>query len=503
MSPEEQLIDDLGRYSRDPVRFVLWAFPWDEGSLRGRIIEKWQLSILEQIRDGLAPDKAIRKAVASGNGVGKSALVSWIILWAMTTRADTRGVITANTETQLKTKTWAELGKWYGLFIAKELFQLEATALFSRDPEHRLTWRVDLIPWSEQNYIAFQGLHNEGRRLFILFDEASGIADIIWEAADGCMTDANTERLFLAFGNPNPPKGMTTGRFRDCFGRFAHRWDPIRVDSRTVSFTDKEEIDNWLKDYGEDSDFFRVRVRGEFPRAGSLQFIASDLVVEARQREATASIYDALIMGVDVARFGDDKSVIRFRRGTDARTIPAVKMRGEDTMAVAAKVAALYVMHRPDAIFIDGGGPGAGVVDRCRMLKLPVIEVQFGGKADRSMIGLDDAFAYANKRAEMYGALREWLRHGSIDSDPELETDLTGMQYGYAMREGRDAIILEKKEDMKRKGLSSPDDGDALALTFAYPVQQSDHSLILTQKPKHQFDYDPMAEARNVVRMRG
>lgn len=500
MSPEEQLIEELGRFSRDPVGFVLFAFPWGEGPLKNRQIEKWQLQVLTEIRDGLSPDAAIRKAVASGNGVGKSALVSWIILWSMTTFPDTRGVITANTETQLRTKTWAELGKWFGLFIGKDLFHLESTALFSRDPGHKLTWRVDIVPWSEENYIAFQGLHNEGRRLFILFDEASGIADVIWEAADGCMTDANTERLFLVFGNPNPPKGMMSGRFKDCFGRFAHRWNPIKVDSRSVSFTDKAEIEQWVRDYGEDSDFVRVRVRGEFPRTGSLQFIAADLLLEAKQREASSSIYDELIMGVDVARFGDDKTVIRFRRGPDARTIPAVKLRGADTMDVAAKVASLFQIHRPDVIFIDGGGPGAGVVDRCRQLRLPVIEVQFGAKADRAMIGQDDGFVYANKRAEMYGMLREWLRHGAIDTDAELDNDLSNLQFGYTIKEGRDAILLEKKEDMKKRGLHSPDDGDALALTFAYPVQKSDHRMQLQRKPIHQFDYDPFSEARNVVR---
>lgn len=495
MSPEEALIEDLGRYSRDPLKFVLWAFPWGEGGLKGRTIEEWQYNILCEVRDGLSPQVAIRKAVASGNGVGKSALVSWLILWCMTTREDTRGVVTANTETQLKTKTWAELGKWFQLFIANSLFQLDATSLSSRDPGHRLTWRVDAIPWSEQNYVAFQGLHNEGKRLFILFDEAAGIADVIWEAADGCMTDANTERLFLAFGNPNPPKNMQAGRFRECFGRFSHRWNSFKLDSRTVSFTDKTEIARWLEDYGEDSDFFRVRVRGEFPRTGSLQFISSDLFREAVTREATSTVYDPLLMGVDVARFGDDKSVIRFRRGPDARTIPPVKFRGADTMQVAAAVANLYATHRPDMIFIDGGGTGAGVVDRCRMLHLPVMEVQFGSRADRSMIGLDDAFVYANKRAEMYGALREWLRHGAVDADPDLETDVTSVQYSYVLREGRDAIILEKKEEMKRRGLDSPDDGDALALTFAYPVNKSDHTLALQGKAKHQIDYDPFALA--------
>lgn len=485
---DADLIEDLGGLALDPLKFVLYAFPWGEGPLLGRTIEAWQVEVLSSIRDGLPLNEAIRRAVSSGNGVGKSALVGWLILWAISTREDTRGVVTANTETQLKTKTWAELGKWFNLFIAKHLFKLEATSLFSTDPDHKLTWRIDMVPWSEANYVAFQGLHNEGKRLLVLFDEASGIADVIWEAAEGCMTDASTERLFLAFGNPN----SSTGRFRECFGRFAHRWGPFRVDSRQVSFSDKKEIAAWISDYGEDSDFVRVRVRGEFPRSGSLQFISSDLVTEARKRESTAGLYDALVLGVDVARFGDDKTVLRFRRGQDARTIPPIKFRGMDTMGVAAAISTLFTRYHPDAIFIDGGGPGAGVIDRCRMFKLPVVEIQFGSKADRALHGLDDSFKYANKRAEMYGALREWLRHGALDDDPELETDLLSLQYGYTMRDGSDAIILEKKEDMKRRGLASPDDSDALALTFAYPVQPSDHTMALRKKPMHQIEYNPL-----------
>jgi hypothetical protein len=123
-------------------------------------------------------------------------------------------------------------------------------------------------------------------------------------------------------------------------------------------------------------------------------------------------------------------------------------------MQIAAKVAELYRAYRPDAIFVDGGGPGAGVVDRCRHLRIPIIEVQFGAAPDRDHLGLADEL-YANKRAEMWGALREWLKKGMIDNDAELKADLAAVEYGYTLRDVVDAIILEKKEHMKKRGLAS------------------------------------------------
>lgn len=466
-NPEIELIGEIAACSGDPLRYVLFAFPWGTGELKDKRPEQWQVDLLNRIRDGLTVDKAIQEAVASGHGIGKSCLVAWIILWAISTFEDTKGVVTANTETQLKTKTWAELAKWHRLCINKHWFELTATALYSKDQAHEKTWRIDMIPWSERNTEAFAGLHNQGKRILIIMDEASAIPDIIFEVSEGALTDENTQIVWCAFGNPT----RNTGRFRECFGRFKHRWGNSQIDSRSVSLTNKEQIAQWVSDYGEDSDFVRVRVRGVFPRAGTMQFIPGDIVDEASKRDVLpANPFDPLIIGVDVARYGDDQSVICFRRGRDARTIPAIKLRNVDTMTLAAKVAECHRIYRPDAIFVDGTGVGGGVIDRLNQLGVPVTEVQFGAKADRSIPGQEQA-AYANKRAEMWGNLREWLKGGCIKDDPDLASDLTGVEYGYVLRDGRDAIILEKKSDMKKRGLSSPDEGDGLALTFAYAVE--------------------------------
>lgn len=499
---ESELIDLIASCSGDPYRFVMVAFPWGEkGELQAHEgPDNWQRDVLFAIRDGLSPSAAVQIAVASGHGPGKSTLVAWIILWAMSTFEDTKGVVTANTEVQLRTKTWPELAKWHRLCICSHWFHLTATALTSIDPQHEKTWRIDAVPWSEKNTEAFAGLHNQGRRVLVLIDEASAVPPIIWETTEGALTDIDTEIIWGAFGNPT----RNSGRFRECFGRFRHRWRTYQVDSRTARMTNKEQIARWIADYGEDSDFVRVRVRGVFPRAGTMQFISSESVELAMsaERDVVVTRLDPLVMGVDVARFGDDSSVIRLRRGRDARTIEPRKLRGVDTMTLAAEVARLYEIHQPDAIFIDEGGVGGGVVDRCRLLRLPVIGVQFGGKADRSTATQEGATVYANKRAEMWGTMRDWLSGGMLDNDPELLADLTGVEYGYRMLDGRDAIQLESKQDMKKRGLSSPDNGDALALTFAYPVQPSDHAAVITGRQRNglEAEYSPFAASFGVAK---
>ncbi len=470
--PEGDLIDAITGFRHDPLGFVLYAFPWgeegtelaDEAGPR-----QWQIDTLKRIGADLSAgdlDGALRMAVASGHGIGKSALVSWIILWALSTFPLTKIVITANTGDQLRTKTWPEVSKWFNLLICRHWFKFEATSIARRNTTGSKEWRCDAATWSENNTAAFAGLHNKGRRIVLLFDEASQIADKVWEVAEGALTDENTEILWLVFGNPTE----NTGRFRECFagGRFAHRWHPRQIDSREVPGTNKTEIDKWIADWGEDSDFVRVRVRGQFPRGGSMQFIDSETVDAAVTREAVSHLRQPVILGVDVARYGDDQQVIFARRGLDARTIAPRKFRGLNLVTFSGKVAEEAMMHNARAIFIDEGGMGAGVVDMVRVM-LPgrlVVGINFGGRADRYTQGSDFPLT-ADKAAEMWASMRAWLKTGAIPNDPELKAELTGRQYGF---DTHSAIRLERKEDMKKRGLASPDVADALALTFAYPV---------------------------------
>ena len=425
-----------------------------------------------------------------------------ICTWAMSCFADAKVVVTANTEKQLMTKTMSEIGKWFRLVRTSAMFKTTATSIYSNAEGHDRTWRVDAIPWSDNNTEAFAGLHNKGRIVVMIFDEGSAIADKVWEVAEGAMTDDDTIIIWLVFGNPT----RNSGRFRECFSKYKHRWRTRHIDSRTVEGTNKTQLDQWVQDYGEDSDFVRVRVRGEFPRAGTMQFISSEDVENARRRPAEAFLDDPFTMAVDVARFGEDMTVISHMRGRDAKSIPWTKMRGADTMAVADRVAELWRIHKHDAVFVDGGGVGGGVVDRLRRLNVPVIEVQFGGKPTRSSGTGDGDIIYANKRAEMWGYMRDWMRGGMIPDDGDLASELTGVEFGYVMKEGRDAILLEKKEDMKKRGLASPDSADSLAMHFASAIAPTNHRSILNpdllDTSKQYDNYHPLSRqvARNVGR---
>lgn len=484
---EVQLIEDIARFEHDPLGYVLYAFPWGEGELTGKSLRVWQRAKLHRIGELLragkvSVDEAIQMAISSGHGIGKSAFVAMIIMWAMSTKEDTKGVVTANTENQLKTKTWAELAKWHRLAINSHWFKFTATALFSTDKKHEKTWRIDMVAWSLANTEAFAGLHNEGKRILLIFDEASAIPDQIWEVAEGALTDENTEILWLVFGNPT----RNTGRFRQCFGKFKHRWFGDQIDSRTVDGTNNSQIEKWIEDWGEDSDFVKVRVRGIFPSASSLQLISTDLVLQAQKREAVYNLGDPLIMMLDIARGGDDTCVFRFRRGMDGRSIPPVKIPGSevrDSMRLVSVAVELLNTYQPDAFFYDGTGVGGPVGDRIRQLGYSVFEVQFAAASPNPK--------YANLRAYMYWKMKEWLQAGgAIDKDATLETDLTSVEYAH---DKRDRLLLESKESMKKRGLASPDDGDALAMSFAFPIAPVFGPG--TSSGGHQSEYDPFGDA--------
>lgn len=838
---EDRLLKIMAACRLDPLKFAQIAYPWGkDGLVESAGPRKWQSEILNEISNHLKNPSTrftpLMMAVASGHGPGKSALVSIVVDWALSTRTDTKIVVSASTNTQLATKTFPEIIKWIRMSINAHWFNTTATSVSSRDPNHVRTWRADAIPWSAESVESFAGLHNKGRRIVLIFDEAchddqtevmtekgwrffkdlsgderlltmdqhgvaeymlpeslhtshrggemigydvrgasflvtpnhrmlvesqngissmrnagelsnlknlevkiprefkwtatdlekieipalvgtrrswpakfvdaddfielmgwycseghlsyscgkyrvvgftqkntdhiaslcrklgfkakvyldcsmpqvrihcaqlaeflsafgvgcknkgvppflrkasarqidiflnayrdgdgytktkgrdifytsskrmadelqelcfmagqqssvtmralkgvendfgthigisscdgyivsrswthaklslktknlkkieydgmvycatlpkhgvlftrrngtciwsgnSAIDDKIWEVAEGALTDENTEIIWLAFGNPT----RNSGRFKECFGRFKHRWKTRQIDSRMVEGTNKEQLETYVRDYGEDSDFVRVRVKGEFPRAGTMQFIPGDIVSEARRREPSVHSTDPIVMGVDVGRFGDDQSVIVIRRGRDAVSIPWVKLRGADTMTLAARVMELAQQWQPDAIFVDEGGVGGGVVDRLRMLKQTVIGIQFGSKSDRSQEIGEGNIIYANKRAEMWGYMRDWLKGGSIPNDPDLESELCGVEYGYVALRGQDAIQLEKKSDMKKRGLASPDQADALALTFAYLVLPSAHQPAYKNQGNHQYDYKSISREK-------
>ncbi len=485
---QHELVDFIAGFTQDPLGFVLAAFEWGQGELKNFAgPDEWQREILtdigKRLRDGrINASEAVQVAVASGHGIGKSALVSWLILWAIATHEDTKGVVTANTENQLKTKTWAELAKWFRLCLVKHWFELTATALFSRDQAHEKTWRIDMVPWSERNTEAFAGLHNKGKRILLVFDEASAIPDLIWEVSEGALTDSDTEIIWCCFGNPT----LNTGRFRECFGRFRHRWATRQIDSRTVAMTNKAQLQKWVDDYGEDSDFVRVRVRGVFPSSSANALLGPDEVESAMSRHYDVTQYDfaAKILGVDVARQGDDSSVIFPRQGRVA--FKPRMLRIPDTMLVAQQVGLSMDKWKPDAVFVDStGGYGVGVVDALRQINKSPIEVYFSGRA------LDPR--YFNKRSEMWFEMAKWVKDGgALPRDQELAEELIAATYTFQ----GDKFRLGDKDDIKDLIGRSPDKADALALTFAYPVTPSlAHIHPSFDQRGAKVEYDPFETA--------
>jgi hypothetical protein len=498
----DEILAWLASVSKDPLAFVLGAFPWSEGDTTLEAFsgpDEWQRGILQDLADGLlTPTEAIQLAVASGHGIGKSALVAWIILWAFMTFPDARGVVTANTEAQLKTKTWAELGKWFNLcWFAREHFSLTATALLSKDPTRERTWRIDQITWSEKNTEAFAGLHNKGKRILLIMDEASAIPDKIWEVAEGALTDADTQIIWIAFGNPT----KNSGRFKECFpgGVFAQDWKTRKIDSRTVAITNKKRLQRWVEAYGEDSDFVRIRVKGEFPRHGMMEFFSAHEVEEAMKREVYVDPRAPLALGIDVARYGMNNSVIFPRKGRDARSIPRQVFSGINTSELTDKIFDAWKTLSADGLLIDGGGVGGGVVDQTRRRNLHCYEIAFGGRdLIYNTIWGNDGEKYANNRAYMYGACRAWLRTGAIPDDPELKRQMLAIKYTF---NNKDEILLERKEDLEDEDGTpiSVDDIDGLVLTFSHAIARAEagaHAGTASNENRAEFEYDPFSTER-------
>lgn len=498
----KSLAEEIAQFYNDPEGFADFAFPWGTGALEGFDgLDDWAREFLRTLGaeivkrgfDGIHAVPAIRMAMTSGHGIGKSCLTAILILWIMSTRPHCKGIVTANTSAQLESKTWSELNKWHNMCITKDWFTINTGkgALRMYHNDFSETWRVDAQTCREELSESFAGLHAANSTPFYIFDESSAVPDIIWKVAEGGLTDG--EPMFFAFGNPT----RNSGAFSECFTTMKHRWICRAVDSRTVKITNKQQIEEWKEDYGEDSDFFRVRVRGVFPRAGNSQFISVDVVTAARARAPYYDFNDPCVISCDVARFGSDDTIIVVRRGRDAKSIPWIKLHGCDTMQVAQRIIDLAAVHKPDAIMVDGGGVGGGVVDRLRMLKQPVLEVQFGANSDADSAMVDGAVRYYNKRAEIYGRMREWLAGGSIPDDPDLTKELTGVEYGYAMKDGHDCILLEKKADMKKRLGVSPDRADALAISFAFNVVPSDHYEAFNSRRRTSnfvATYDPLSD---------
>jgi hypothetical protein len=456
----------------DPLAFVLLAFPWRE---QGTPLEhfdgprRWQRNILADLRDHIKANhgridfETFRMAVASGRGIGKSALVSWLVIWMLSTRIGGSVIVSANSEAQLRSVTWAEITKWLAMSLNSHWFEIAATRIM---PAKWLTeivekdlkkgtryWSIEGRLWSEENPDAYAGLHNHDG-VMLVFDEASGIPDSIWSVADGFFTENTPHRFHLAFSNPR----RNTGYFYETFNSKRNFWRTKNIDAREVEGTDKNLYQRIIDEYGSDSYQANVEVYGQFPSEGDDQFIAVNVVDDAMRRPKYKDASAPITIGVDPARFGSDATVIAIRQGRDI--IALKRHRGADTMEVVGHVIDAIEEYKPALVCVDEGGLGAGVVDRLKEQRYKIRGVNFGNKAQKQLM-------YGNKRAEMWGAMRDWLKDASLPEDRFLKTDLIGPR---VKPDSKGTLFLESKKDMKSRGLASPDAADAIALTFAFPV---------------------------------
>lgn len=470
---EAELEEFIGQFYDDPLGFVQCCYPWPINGEAGPDV--WQAQTLTEIGeavkarafDGVTPVLPIREAISSGHGIGKSALFAWLCDWLMSTRRNAKGTITANTNEQLEKKTWAAIRHWTSLCVTAHWFEINSQIMFRKGA--RASWFCAPQSCAEENSEAFAGQHEKGSSSFYLFDEASAIPPKIWEVAEGGLTDG--EPFLIAAGNPT----RNTGKFHEAvFGARRDRWTSHIIDSRTCKFANKQLIEEWIADYGEDSDFVKVRVRGLPPSADEAQFIELERIQGAQRRKVYPLGDDPLIAGVDVSGGGAAWTVCRFRKGLDARSRAPIRISGEKSRdrnhIVDVLAERLSDTSDPiSAMFVDTAF-GAAVVERLRMLgHKQVFEVNFGAESPDPTC--------ANLRACIWKRGKEWLPKGAIPKDDyRLAQDFQAP--GYHLNQ-KNKLVLESKESMQKRGIASPDDGDGHMLTFAQPVKVAQRKPIL------------------------
>lgn len=458
------------------LNFVLFTFPWGK---EGTPLEhfdgprRWQRDVLVELTEHIRQNNGkldfdvMQYAVSSGRGVGKSALVAWLVLWMMTTRIGSTSIVSANNENQLRQVTWAEMMKWLNLAINSHWFEPLATRI---DPAKWLRalvedelrmgtryWCIEGKLWSAENPSAYAGVHNH-QGVLLIFDEASGIDDTIWDVAKGFFTEKTPNRFWYAFSNPR----RNSGFFYETFNAKRAFWKSKTVDAREVEHNDIKLYESIIAEHGSESYQAYVEVYGQFHFAEEDQFISGLVVRDAMQRETRKNEYASVVVGIDPSFGKRDATVIVVRRADEILAIKRYKL--EDILDITGVIIEAIEEYKPALVNIDVGGGGYNIISLLKEQRYKVRGVDFGSSSRTPQM-------YANKRAEMWGVMRDWLKSATLPRDEQLRVDLVGPKMKFN-RSG--SILLESKEDMRGRGLASPDAGDALALTFAFPVARRD-----------------------------
>lgn len=498
---ETALLTDILALKDDPVGFAHYAYPWGrKGTPFEHGLRRWQAEELKALGDhtleqahrfemGL-PLQVWKAAYASGRGPGKSAMFGIVAHWHMSTRIGAPTIVAANTETQLRTKTFPEFGVWFGAGINAHWFTIETMRIVPApwlleqvrklpedgglgiDPKY---WYVSGQTWSEDNPDAFAGAHSPYGML-LLFDEASGIHFKVWDVAEGFFTEINPYRFWLAASQRRHRQGRFHEIFEEPKGVGAD-WRARTLSTRGMEGIDQSVIENQIKARGIDSDFVRVEVLGLPPRTSEDQFIPWDAVKAAQRNQIQPDYGEPLILGVDPAPRG--RTAWRFRQGRNARDCVGSATFGAwdglDNVQIAEKVKQFNIRFNPDAICIDFG-MGTGVIDilkRDSAIRPKLHEVKFG---DAPHDGRDSE--WGSHAIELWARVRDWLPGGMVEQDDgsrgTFSQQATDRGWRWSGRE-EGKKILETKEDMHKRGVASPDDVDALACTMEVnPARRDD-----------------------------
>jgi len=383
--------------------------------------------------------------------------------WFLSTRIGSTVIISANSEPQLRSVTWGELANWTAMLINAHWWDLTATRLAPQ------TWIAELVErdlkkgtrywgaegklWTEENPDSYAGTHNPAG-MMVIFDESSGIPDSIWKVAKGFFTEPTPNRFWIALGNGR----RNSGYFFECFNGKRQFWDNESINGLDVEGADHQIYQQIIDEFGADSNEARIEVYGEFPSQGDDQFIGRGVVVQAQKRPAWRDPTAPRVIGIDPARGGADSTALVVRQGRDL--IELRTRRSNDTMALVGWVITAIQEFDPVLTVIDEGGLGYGILDRLKEQGYKVRGVNFGWKSSNKA-------RWYLKRTEMWDGMRQWLKTAHIPDDRQLQIDLTGPKEWH---NSQGASILESKDDMKKRGLASPDRADALCVTFAFPI---------------------------------
>lgn len=448
-------------YAFDPLKFTENIFNWGKDELEDFNLQEWQKDVLKKISG--KSTKPIKIAVSSGNGAGKTTLVCFLILWFLSTRTRPKITVTSSRFSQLLSTTWRELKIWKERCLIGDFFEYKSESIFLKN--HQYNWSANAKSWNIGNPQSFAGEH--AKNMMILFDEASGIPDIIWDVARGAMTTQGS-CYFIAFSNPT----KRYGRFYECF-KEKSSWITKKVDITTCSSSiiNPEIIKEWKEEWGEDSDDYRVHVKGEFPELASNQLIATNYI-ESFINTKTKENFDIPVnIGIDVATGeAKDYSAIVIRRKNIITEIIREKLRLNDFLSLITDILKKY---KTNTLAIDTVGVSCGLVQDLENLNYQVIKICGQAKA----INKD---RFINRRAELYFKLKSWIQNigfVGISNDLKKENirilseELTSIEYSLDDRDKNKYRILPKNKD------KSPDLSDALSYTFGYEVPDKDSIL--------------------------